>query len=807
MPNYIEKAESMTLPLIVLKGAVAFPGISINFELNDDDTIATAKNAVESDSPVLLLTAKEITEPPYTPTDLFRVGTVAKIKQSFTTPEGTFRVLAEGIVRASVTSFIKGMKGSLSVEAVSKTIMMSDYGIKGEAYMLEAIDMLSEIAKFLPASSNELIMAARAIDDPGFLADFIASGVMIKYEDKQMILECTEPISRIETLIYLLGKEKELLECEADIHKKVRIRLGQAQKERYLQEQMRAIQEELGGGDDDDFYNQIISAKLPDEITEKLLKENERLSKTPFGAAESVVLRNYIETCLEIPWSTSTKDRIDIKAAAAVLDKDHYGLEKVKERILEFLAVKQLNPELKSQIICLVGPPGVGKTSIAASLAKAMKRKYVRVSLGGIHDESDIRGHRKTYVGAMPGRIITALTQAKVKNPLILLDEIDKVGHNVHGDPASALLEVLDAEQNKNFRDHFVELPVDLSECVFIATANTLETIPRPLIDRMEIIELKTYTRTEKLNIAKNHLIPKQLKRHGLMRRTCRITDDAINELIEFYTRESGVRGLEKQIAAICRKVAKKIISGESTKEVVDAKAIASLLGPRKLLPEKISDFDEVGVVNGLAYTEVGGDILQIEVAILDGSGKIELTGSLGDVMKESASAAISFIRSRARELGIPSDFYKTKDIHIHVPEGATPKDGPSAGISMMTALTSALTGRAVRRSIAMTGEITLRGRVLAIGGLREKTMAAYLAGVKSVIIPEENLRDIDELDEEARSALTFIPCKTADEVLVHALVSVKNDTMNTAITPKANNNEIELIPDASHRDIPEARR
>jgi len=531
MANYIEKAESMTLPLIVLKGTVAFPAVSINFELFDDESIEVAKNAAKLDLPVLLLAAKSIKDPPYSPTDLYRVGTVAKIKQSLTTPEGALRVIAEGMYRASVSTFIKGNRSSLSADVICKTVMMSDHGIKGEAYIREAIEALTELTKFLPNGAGELILTAKSIDDPGFLSDFIASSVMIKYEDKQLILECTEPMSRIETLIYLLEKEIELMECEADIHKKVRFRLGQAQKERYLQEQLRAIQEELGNGDDDDFYNQIISASLPKEIEEKLLKENERLAKTPFGAAESVVLRNYIETCLEIPWSRTTKDRIDIKAARAVLDKDHYGLEKVKERILEFLAVKQLNPELKSQIICLVGPPGVGKTSIAASLAKAMKRKYVRVSLGGIHDESDIRGHRKTYVGAMPGRIINALVQAKVKNPLVLLDEIDKVGHNVHGDPASALLEVLDPEQNKSFRDHFIEMPIDLSECVFIATANTLETVPKPLIDRMEIIELKTYTNTEKLHIAKDHLIPKQLKRHGLMRRTCRITDDAVAEL------------------------------------------------------------------------------------------------------------------------------------------------------------------------------------------------------------------------------------------------------------------------------------
>ena len=712
------------------------------------------------------------------------------------TQEGSLRIIAEGISRAVITSLhIDSEDGSITASALCKTLTLSGSDIKGEAYLREAIDALEAVTALMPAPSDDLILAAKSVDDPGYLSDLIASSVMVKYDDKQEILQCFEPINRIETLIYLLRKEKQLLECEMDIHKRVRSRLGQMQKERYLQEQMRVIQDELGMGDsDDDFYNQIMSANLPEEVKEKLLKENEHLAKTPFGAAEGVVLRNYLETCLELPWTKTTKDRVDVKIAAATLDKDHDGLEKVKERILEHIAVKQLCPEHKGQIICLVGPPGVGKTSIASSLAKAMKRNYVRVSLGGIHDESDIRGHRKTYVGAMPGRIINALIQAKVRNPLILLDEIDKIGHSsAHGDPASALLEVLDSEQNKTFRDHFVELPFDLSDCMFIATANTLETVPRPLIDRMEIIELRAYTRTEKMAIAKNHLIPKQLKRHGLTKRTCKITDEVIGEIIEYYTREAGVRGLEKQIAAICRKAAKKIVSGDSLKVTVSLKNIKEYLGSRKLIPQQISDTNEIGLVNGLAYTEVGGDMLEIETAILDGTGKIELTGSLGDVMKESAHAAVSYIRSRAKELGIPSDFYKTKDIHIHVPEGATPKDGPSAGITMMTSLVSALTGTPVRREIAMTGEITLRGRVLAIGGLKEKTMAAYLAGVKEVIIPHDNVRDIEEIDAEARENLIFIPCKTADEVLKHALVSHNKPAsfLNTADTVTVNNTDI----------------
>lgn len=796
MPSYIEKAEVTTLPVVVLKGTVAFPSITINIEINDDESINTVKKANEYGSYLIFLTAKEIKDPPYDEDDLYKVGTVVKIKQSLMTQEGSLRIIAEGISRAVISGLHIDENGSIIANALCKTLTLSESGVKGEAYIREALDALESVASHLPTPADDLLLAAKAIDDPGFLSDFIASSVMVKYDDKQTVLQCFEPINRIETLIYLLRKEKQLLECEMDIHKRVRARLGQMQKERYLHEQMRVIQDELGmGGDnDDDFYSQIIAAKLPKEVEEKLLKENEHLAKTPFGAAEGVVLRNYLETCLELPWTKTTKDRVDVKIAAATLDKDHDGLEKVKERILEHIAVKQLCPEHKGQIICLVGPPGVGKTSIASSLAKAMKRNYVRVSLGGIHDEADIRGHRKTYVGAMPGRIVNALIQAKARNPLILLDEVDKIGHSsAHGDPASALLEVLDSEQNKTFRDHFVELPFDLSDCMFIATANTLETVPRPLIDRMEIIELKAYTRTEKMAIAKNHLIPKQLKRHGLTKRTCKITDEAIGEIIEYYTREAGVRGLEKQIAAICRKAAKKIVAGDSTKETVSLKNLKDYLGSRKLIPQQISGTDEIGLVNGLAYTEVGGDMLEIETAILDGTGKIELTGSLGDVMKESAHAAVSYIRSKAKELGIPSDFYKTKDIHIHVPEGATPKDGPSAGITMMTSLVSALTGTPVRREVAMTGEITLRGRVLAIGGLKEKTMAAYIAGVREVIIPADNVRDIEEIDPEARENLIFIPCKTADEVLRHALATNKKHSsfLNTKEDISVNNTDI----------------
>ena len=560
---------------------------------------------------------------------------------------------------------------------------------------------------------------------------------------------------------------------------------------------MKSIQEELGDGvsDTEEYYNKIMSAGLPEEVQKKLLKENDRLARSPFGSAEATVISNYLDVCLELPWKKTTKDRTDVKAARKILDADHEGLEDVKERLLEYLAVKQLNPELKGQIICLYGPPGVGKTSIASSLARAMKREYVRVSLGGVRDEADIRGHRKTYVGAMPGRIIAALSQVGVKNPLILLDEIDKMANDGRGDPASAMLEVLDPEQNKFFRDHFVELPFDLSDCIFIATANTLDTVPRPLIDRMEIIELHTYTKSQKIGIAKNHLIPKQLKRHGLTKRTLRITDAALSEIIDCYTRESGVRNLERELASVCRKAAKLIVEGGVSRVVVDADDLKSFLGPKKIIPETISALDEVGVVNGMAYTQSGGDLLKVEAAVMDGSGKLELTGSLGDVMKESAHAAITYTRQIAEKYGISPDFYSKKDIHIHFPEGAVPKDGPSAGITTLTALVSALSGIPVRRDISMTGEITIRGNVLAIGGLREKTMAAYSAGVRTIIIPADNLKDLGELDPLVRENVTFIPCRRACEVLANALVDVGVDCQKVDKIVTEDISEIALAP------------
>ncbi len=779
MPTYIEKAESRTLPLVALRGVVAFPGMTVNCEITSDSfrSPSAAQHAASVGEPILLASLLDIAEPDSgSPeiTKLCHVGTIAVIKQLIRTKDGGTRLIAEGQCRAQLSS-VTTLEHYTIVNVIAKTVATGDNGgIEGEAYIREADEALMRVVRFIPALTDDIMTHVRTIKNPGLYADFVAANILVRYEDKQAVLCCFEPLSRIDTLILLLRNEGELLETEQDIHRRVRARLDGNQRDYYLREEMRIIREELGEGEDDEgeMTARILSAGLPADVARKLLSDNRKLARLPYGSAEASVLSNYLDVCLSLPWSKTTRDRVSVSAAEKILDADHDGLEKVKERILEFLAVKQLSPELGSQIICLVGPPGVGKTSIAASIARAMKRKYVRVSLGGVRDESDIRGHRKTYIGAMPGRIMTALTQVGVRNPLMLLDEIDKVTRDAHGDPASALLEVLDPEQNKFFRDHFVELPFDLSGCLFIATANTTDTIPKPLLDRMEVIELPSYTKTEKVAIAEHHLIPKQLKAHGLSRRVLKLTSGAVEEVIDYYTREAGVRNLERSIASLCRKAAKQLVDDPTVKKlVIDKEDIKAYLGARKLLPEHIATEDETGVVNGLAYTAVGGDMLRVEVAVMDGTGKLELTGSLGDVMKESAHAALTYTRSVADRYGIPADFYQKKDIHIHVPEGAVPKDGPSAGVTMMTALVSALSDIPVRRDVAMTGEITLRGNVLAIGGLKEKTMAAYTAGVKTVCIPADNIGDLDEIDPAARENLTFIPCRRAADVLDAALV------------------------------------
>ena len=779
MPSYIEKAEQISLPVVALRGTVAFPANPLNFEASDDRAAAAVKAAGASRALLFLVSvAEHAAEDGDESEGFYRVGTIAKIKQMIRTPEGQTRVIAEGLARATVTDYRLDAE-YWEADLVCKTVFLPDNGgIRGEAAVFEMLSAVERKAKYLPGSSEALLDTAKQIEEPGQLADFLAANILIRNRDKQTILECFDPFARADALLLMLEEEAEIMKAEATIRRRVNARMNRNQREYYLREQIKVIQEELGEGADDatEYAVRIREAGLPEEVTAKLLKETDRLAKTPFGSAESTVIANYLDVCLEIPWKKSTKDRLQFTAVQKVLDADHYGLEKVKERIVEYIAAKQLNPALGNQILCLVGPPGVGKTSIAASIASAMNRKYVRISLGGVRDEADIRGHRKTYIGAMPGRIINALIRAEVRNPLLLLDEIDKMSRDAHGDPTSALLEVLDGEQNKAFRDHFVELPFDLSDCVFIATANSLENIPRPLQDRMEIIQLGIYTKREKLAIAKQYLIPKQLKRHGMNRRMLKITDSAVLELIDYYTREAGVRNLERAIASLCRKVGKQLLTEERKSVTVGEKEIAAYLGPRKLLPESIEETDAVGTVNGLAYTELGGSLLKVEVAVMEGTGKIETTGSLGDVMKESARIAVSYVRTIAKDYGIPTDFYKTMDIHIHFPEGAIPKDGPSAGVTMVTALVSALTGRPVSRKVAMTGEVSLRGNVLAIGGLKEKTMAAYSAGATTVLIPADNQRDLEEIDALARENLVFVPCRKMSDVLNAALLPLPGE-------------------------------
>ena len=774
MPRYIEKVESLTLPVIPLRGVVAFPSIPVNFELEREISKKACQAALASNMLVFLLTQKDTSVDDPSDNDFYKTGCVAQIKQTLTkNQDGNIRVIAEGYCRAEVVK-LKRDKDYITADVLSKTLT-SETGvldIRSEALINESLNTLEEMLQFHPTISGDYMTTASSISNPGLLADFIASSVFVRYQDKAAVLEMFDPLKRLEKTIVLMESEMKLLRTEVDIQRKVKEAIDENQRDYYLREQLKAIESELGIDEDaDELQKKMAKMTLPEEVREKLEKEIGKLAKAPTGSPEAAVIRNYIETCLDIPWNKKTHDRVDIEAAKKILDADHDGLTKIKERILEYLAVKQLNPELKNQILCFVGPPGVGKTSLGASIARAMKRKYVRVSLGGIRDESDIRGHRKTYIGSMPGRIITSLTQCGSLNPVMLLDEVDKMCSDVHGDPASALLEVLDGEQNKAFRDHFIELPVDLSDCLFIATANTLDTIPRPLLDRMEVIELHTYTPSEKLAIAKHHLFPKQLKRHGLNRRMLKLTDDAINEIISGYTRESGVRNLEREIGAICRKCAKSIVEDGVKTVSVDKGDIERLLGPKKFIDDALLSSDLVGVTNGLAYTEVGGDMLKVEVLAVEGSGKIELTGTLGDVMKESAHIAVTYTRAHADEYGIDKNFYKTKDIHIHVPEGAVPKDGPSAGVTITTSLISALSGLMVRHDIAMTGEITLTGRVLAIGGLREKSTAAYTMGIRTLLIPKENMRDIAELDEVVRNEVNFIPCETLDDVLKNALV------------------------------------
>ena len=774
MSDKIEIYDEVTLPLIPLRGVVAFPAVQHNIEIVRGISLkAFTAAATMHEARVLLVAQRDLTVDEPEVSDLYKVGVLAEIKHVVKNPHGNLSVVFEGIARAKIKA-VSSPQGYFMANATVKS-EPSTFKNTGnlESLMREVKNRLSGLSDLHPSFTDELKLTAEAISSPGYLADFVASSAVIDYKNKQDVLEAFLPRTRLERLLYSLEEEHMLLECEREIQLQVREKIDKNQKDYFLREQIKAIQSELGEDEDDEikeYEDKIAAAKMPDEVKEKLYKELGKLAKTPFGAAESTVLRTYLDTCLEFPFGIKTTDKVSVSEAKKILDEDHDGLLKVKDRILEFVAVKQFSDNIKNQIICLVGPPGVGKTSVAASVARALGRKYARVSLGGMHDEAEIRGHRKTYVGAMPGRIVTALINAKAENPVIVLDEIDKMASNFRGDPTSALLEVLDPEQNKTFRDNFMELPIDLSDTLFIATANSYDGIPAPLLDRMEIIELSTYTDTEKLSIARNHLIPKQLVRNGLNKKLFRISDDGIIALIKSYTREAGVRTLERTIASLIRKSAKKIAEGGAKSVRITEKNLEEFLGKPKILPERLEEQDPIGVVNGLAYTQSGGDLLKVEVAVMEGTGKIELTGSLGDVMKESAKIAHTFVRTLPEEYALDREFYKNKDIHIHFPEGAVPKDGPSAGVTMVTAIVSALGKIPVKRDVAMTGEVTLRGKVLPIGGLKEKTLAAYRAGIKTVLVPKDNVPDLEEIDTEARSALSFIPCSTAEDVLRAAL-------------------------------------
>ncbi len=775
MSEKVDIFEELTLPLIPLRGLVGFPAVQLNIEIVRPMSLkAFTAAATMYDARVLLVAQKDIATEDPKGDDLYKMGVVAEIKHVVKNPHGNISVIFEGISRAKIGA-VQEDNGFLMASVIAKKEKQSyRASAQLDALINEANSLLKQMVGIHPNFDEDIRIAAEAIKSPGYFADFVASSAIMDYKSKQSVLEAITARARLEKLLVALGEEFIILQCEREIQKTVREKIDKNQKDYFLREQIKALQSELGEYDEDDelkeYDDKISTAKMPDEIKEKLYKELSKLAKTPFGAAEGTVIRTYLDTCLDYPFGIKNDEKISVDEAKDILDADHDGLAKVKDRILEFVAVKQFSPDVKNQIICLVGPPGVGKTSIAASVARALGRKYARVSLGGMHDEAEIRGHRKTYVGAMPGRIVSAIINAKSENPVIVLDEIDKLSSNFRGDPTSALLEVLDPEQNKSFRDNFMEIPIDLSDTLFIATANSYEGIPSPLLDRMEIIELSTYNDSEKLSIAKNHLVPKQLKRNGVPARVFKITDDGILALIRNYTREAGVRNLEREIASLIRKSAKKIAEGKAKTVKITEKNISEYLGKRKVIPERLEISDPVGIVNGLAYTQSGGDLLKVEVAVMEGSGKIELTGSLGDVMKESAKIAHSYVRTVTDKYGIDSNFYKDKDIHVHFPEGAIPKDGPSAGVTMVTAMVSALSNIPVKRDIAMTGEITLRGKVLAIGGLKEKTLAAYRAGVKTVLIPDDNMRDLDDIDAEAREHLCFIPCKTADDVLINAL-------------------------------------
>lgn len=768
----------LTLPLVPLRGLTIFPGMVLHFDVGRPKSIAAVRRAMDTDKLVFLCYQNDIEIDHPQQEDLAEVGVIAEIRQILTLPDGNLRILVDGLHRGHITRFTD-LEQLVEVNVTRLEDVPGDDDLYVQVLVRRLFHLVEKFLELYDRLSPEAMTSLLSVEDPGEMADIVIANFPVKPQLKQQILDELHVDSRIEKLIEIITDETEILEIEKQIMAKVQTSLDQNQRDYVLREKLKVVQEELGEGDTAEeeikkYRSQLEKRQLPKEVADKLEEEFSKLTRTHPYSQEYGVVQNYIETVLDLPWDKETEERLDLDEAKAILDRDHYGLDKVKERILEYIAVRKLSGQPRSNILCLVGPPGTGKTSIARSLAEALGRKYVRISLGGVQNESEIRGHRKTYVGSMPGRVIDALKRSESRNPLMLFDEIDKMSKDYSGDPASAMLEVFDPEQNQNFRDHYVELPFDLSQVLFIATANSLDTVPRPLLDRMDIIEISGYTLEEKLSIAKKYLIPKQRKLHGLRASQLKISPSALPALIEGYTRESGVRSLERKISALCRKAAVKIAGDEGAESLsVTARNLTELLGRQIYHYDKTGEQNQVGLVTGLAWTESGGDTLSVEVNIMPGTGKLELTGNLGDVMQESAKTALSFVRSNTFRFGISQDFYKKTDIHIHVPEGAVPKDGPSAGVTMATALISALSGRAVNRFVAMTGEITLRGRVLPIGGLKEKALAAFRMGIKSVIIPYENKPDYEELPQNLKDSLQFIFAQNMDTVLETALLPV----------------------------------
>ncbi len=773
--NELEFTARRSMPILPLRGLSVFPGMLLNFDVERPMSVSALNFAMGDDQIIFLTAQKDITKDIPFGEDIYQVGTVCRIRQLLRQPGNrSIRLMAEGIARGRILDMSVD-KPCLYAEIDPLPDEAEKPSLKTEALCRRACSLFAEYSEASGNIPPSIVINIMTSSDPAYVCDYVAQNIYLKPAEKQRLLEELRPTRRLAELCRMLARELALLGVEHDLNERTQEQISHSQREYYLREQLKVIQAELGEGGDqpnefEEYKRRITALKLPEETKKKLIKEVARLSRQAFGSAESSVIRTYLDTCLEVPWNKKTKETLDLKKARKILDADHYGLDKVKERIIEFLAVRQLAPAAAGGVLCLVGPPGTGKTSIAMSIARATNRKLCRVALGGVHDEAEIRGHRKTYIGAMPGRIASGIIQAGSMNPLMVLDEIDKLGADYRGDPSAALLEALDGEQNYHFRDNFLEIPIDLSDVFFITTANTTGSIPRPLLDRMEIIELTSYTDEEKLQIARRHILPKQRKKHGLNGSMLKISDDAIREVISLYTRESGVRILERQLAAICRKCASGVAAGEFKTLSVRSGSLEPLLGVPKYKPDPVHLRDEIGLVRGLAWTAVGGEVLDVEVNVVEGGGRIDMTGNLGDVMKESAKAAITYIRSRAVKLGIDPDFNKNRDIHIHFPEGAVPKDGPSAGITICVGVVSALTGIPVRRDLAMTGEITLRGRILPIGGLKEKTMAALRAGISTVVIPAANEPDLEEIDQSVRKALKFITADHVDAILDVAL-------------------------------------